>query len=414
MKNKQYEKKEVYKNTLDENKYSTEYIYSRNEVTYLNAISGKKQAQNYIHMNDIIVPIILKINDGVIYFAVQYKYIPACNKIFLELPAYSVLSQDNKEEYELFTNKDIEYTINKTLEEKNLKRIYLKELSSNFEPVSQSFTDQMIKYVEIEVQNTNNIDNLNWYPINTINDLINRNDINMSIQTKYGLLLFSEKYKKEIEKIKPTKFHENKKIINEKFNNEDKEQKKVFEIYRFGIVEKYKIDKKILDLFKNNTIESVGSQIVYATSKDSVQCILTKLENNKIMVGLSKQQRSPFIPRQDVDEFFYENPAGLVEKGEIFEVAAKREALEETGIQINGKMHQLSSKLLFSYGTEEMTEVYLAELKDKFVQSKQELDEDESISSLEWFNLKTLDIDKLHAPIATKISLIMTKRFYNN
>lgn len=60
-----------------------------------------------------------------------------------------------------------------------------------------------------------------------------------------------------------------------------------------------------------------------------------------------------------------------------------------------------------------MTEIYLAELKKKYVQTKKKLDEQESISDLEWYDLKNMDIDKLHSPIATKLSLIMSRKFYN-
>lgn len=365
-------------------------------------------------MNDIIIPILLKVDQrGILYIAMQYIYVPACNKIFLELPAYKVLKRDNDNEQEIYTKNDIEYTINKILEKIQYKRIYSKELSTNFEAISQSITDQMAKFMEIEVEYKESKEDLQWYPINSLNDLVSRQDINMSIQTKYGLMLFQDKYKEELSKVIQTKFYEDKILLNKRFNVENKYQKKIYEIYRFGIIEKYKLDSKISKLYNKKKIKFVGDKVVYVTSKNSVQCILSKFENEEIKVGLSRQQRSPFIAIKCVDEYFYENPAGLVEDGEQFDVAAKREALEETGIQINGKMHKLSNKLLFNYGTEEMTEIYLAELKKKYVQTKKKLDEQESISDLEWYDLKNMDIDKLHSPIATKLSLIMSRKFYN-
>ena len=51
-----------------ENKQNSEnpnYIYSRNEVTYFNPSSGKQQMQSYLHMNDLIVPILLKIDNQI-------------------------------------------------------------------------------------------------------------------------------------------------------------------------------------------------------------------------------------------------------------------------------------------------------------------------------------------------------------
>lgn len=422
MERTQYENKIVYLNEVenDFDKNTPAYVYSRNEIKYYNSLSKKEQMQSYIHMNDIIIPMLLKVDKrGVLYFAMQYTYIPACNKIFLELPAYKMFrisKKDNSNEINkenLYSKDDIEYTINSILENIKYKKIYWKELSSDFQPVSQSITDQMAKFIEIEVEYKENKEILQWYPINCLENLLDRQDLNMSIQTKYGLMLFKEKYKDELKKLIPTNFEENKMLLNKTFNLKQRHQKKIYEIYRFGMIEKHKIDKKILKLHYKNKIECFGDKAVYATSKNSVQCIITKIENGEIKVGLSKQQRSPFIARTEVDEYFYENPAGLVEEGEKFDAAAKREALEETGIQINGNMNKLSGKLLFSYGTEEMSEIYLTELEENYVQTKQKLDEQENISEIEWYNLKTLDIDKLHSPIATKLSLIMSRTFYS-
>lgn len=187
----------------------------------------------------------------------------------------------------------------------------------------------------------------------------------------------------------------------------------IFSFITFGVVEKYITDKKVLKLHNKNKIQYFGDKFVYATTKNSIQCILTKIENGEVKIGLSKQQRSPFIARKDVDEYFYETPAGLVENGELLNFAAQREAFEETGIQINGKMIKLCSKLLLSYATEEMIEFYLTELEKNYVQTKQKLDEMENILEIEWFELKTLDVDKIHSPLTTKIPIIMSRWFYN-
>ena len=403
MDNKTYKNKIVYLNEI-ENKQNAEnpnYIYCRNEITYFNPSSNKEQMQSYLHMNDLIVPILLKIdNRGTLYFAMQYIYIPARNMIFLELPVYKM-------------DKNIDFTINNISQKINYKIINWKELSSDFSPVSQSITDQMAKFVEIEVKYEDKKELLQWYPINCLDDLLNKQDINMSLQTKYGLMLFKGKYKNELKKLIPIKFKENKRLLRKHFNPKQKYLKKIYEIYRFGVVEKYITDKKVLKLHNKNKIQYFGDKSVYATTKNSVQCILTKIENGEVKIGLSKQQRSPFIARDDVDEYFYEAPAGLVENGELFDFAAKRESFEETGIQINGKMIKLCNRLLLSYATEEMIEFYLTELEENYVQTKQKLDEMENISEIEWFDLKTLDINKINSPLTTKISIIMSRNFYN-
>lgn len=403
MENQAYKNKIAYLNEI-ENKQNSEnpnYIYYRNEVTYFNPSSGKQQMQSYLHMNDLIVPILLKIdNRGTLYFAMQYTYISACNKIFLELPSYKM-------------EKDFDLTLNSISKIINYNIINCKDLSSFFSPVSQSITDQMAKFVEIEVEYEEKKELLQWYPINCLDDLLKKQDINMSLQTKYGLMLFKEKYKNELKKIIPKEFKENKRLLRKKFNPKQKYLKKIYDIYRFGVVEKYKTDKKVLKLHNKNIIQYFGDKTIYATSKNSVQCILTKIENGKVKIGLSKQQRSPFVAREEVDEYLYEAPAGLVEDGELFDLAAKREAFEETGIQINGKMIKLCNKLLLSYATEEMIEFYLTELEENYVQTKQKLDEQENISEIEWFDLKNLDVNKIHSPLTTKISVLFAKEFYN-
>ena len=76
-------------------------------------------------------------------------------------------------------------------------------------------------------------------------------------------------------------------------------------------------------------------------------------------------------------------------------------------------MNKLCGKLLLNYATEEMIEFYLTELEENYVQTKQNLDEQENISEIEWFDLKTLDVNKIHSPLTTKISVLFAKEFYN-
>lgn len=425
------------------------HINNRHSITYPNPLQNfKEQTQSYLDMNDIAVPIIIKKGeDGQIYFAMQYIYIPAKKQNFLELPSIGI--QEKKENYsEKDTSKAIVNLTN--LLQLQLSNGSINKLSPNYDPVSQSFTNQTVEFVELGVKNKQGDKRLHWFPISSLQDILSR-DLPMSIQTKYALLLFAQKHKKELDNIETTKADIDKKLLTKKYSHIE-DSKKTDEIiypheYRFGVA-KGKIPGEIQDLrglgkidYATENIEENYNGIsaetsVYGMSKDSIQCVITRKVNGKVQVALLSQLRSPFIPKNTYAKFS-ETPAGMIDEKDYQNIdiksdeyknldqatketldyyagkkAAAREVLEETGISISDdELIVLSQDLLLSYGTEEMSKFYLAELPSNYIQGSQKLDDQEVIGKLTWYDLDSLDINRIHAPLPTKIALTMAKNY---
>ncbi len=436
-------------------KMSSNYVMGRNSVTYPNQLKNNKmQTQNYLDMNDIVVPIIIKKgDDGQIYFAMEYIYIPAKNQIFIELP--SIGMQEKKEEY---SDLDIlTATTNLTdmlqLSQSNGK---INDLASNYDPVSASFTNQMVKFVELGVKNQDGDKRLHWFPVSCLQDLLSK-EIPMSLQTKYALLLFEQKHKKEISSITPTEAQIDKELLNstKKYGEENKDDIIWPRKYRFGVA-KTEIPAQIQELMAEGKIDYVADNIeekndgiskeesIYGMSKNSIQCIIARIKNGKVQVCLQSQLRSPFIAKNKTNAYFLETPAGMIDEKDYqnidinseeyrnldqatkeildnyaAETAAAREVAEETGIKISSEnLIKLSQDLLYSQGTEEMTGFYLAIIPSDYEKGKRNLDEQEVILSEDedsiWYDLDGLDINKLHSPISKKMLLILTKKYFDN
>lgn len=434
-------------------KESSNYIDSRISVTFENPDEEKRKEkptinQNYLNMNDIVVPLLLKQgDDGQLYFAMEYTYIPARKQIYLELPSIGL--EEKKDRY---NESDVIKSVSKLANylqlklhwsmdpEKNKKRITIDDLTSQYDPVSQSFTNQTAKLVELGVENEQGDKRLHWFPVSCLQDLLSR-DIPMSIQTKYTLLQFAQKHKTKFENLEQTEANIDKELINlcKVYGNRDDDRNIWPHKYRFGVAED-KIPGIIQDYIATGKIECASENFrenekgiieetsVYGMSKDSVQVVITRVKNGKVQVGLSKQTRSPFISTGN--EIFEEIAAGMIDEKDYQNIdiksdeyknldyanhyagrnAAAREVSEETGIKIlPDSLISLSQDLLLSHGTEELSQFYLAKLPENYIQGKQNLDAEESISEITWYDLDTLDIDKLHAPMPTKIALFMAR-----
>lgn len=174
---------------------------------------------------------------------------------------------------------------------------------------------------------------------------------------------------------------------------------------------------KVVYVVENTLLEkgisNYGTVFEIGTSRNSVECLITKRENKKIKIGLSRQQRSPFIAREGISEFFYEEVGGMVEEGESYEDALKREVPEETGIPIkNGKLHKMSNPIMLGKGTQESSVFYIYEMSGNEKPIGQSLDTEESIEDMEWFDLDKIDLNKLHAPIPTKYAITLAREHF--
>lgn len=444
----------VYTNNTNSNdpmsKVAPGRVNSRHSITYTNPRTGKEQTQNYLDMNDIVVPIMIKKgDDGQIYFAMVNTYIPATKKIYLELPSIGMDEQkENYSDSDIFTSV-IKLTNMLQLSQTNGN---INTLSSNYDPVSQSFTNQTAKIVELGVKNEQGDKRLNWLPVSCLQDMLDRWDIPMSIQTKYALLLFAEKHKDEIAKLNPTKMDE---IIptNIVFGERDNDESIWPHKHRFGVA-KEETSGIIQNLMGSGWIDYASENIednpngvsketsVYGMSKNSIQCVLTRTVNGKVQVGLMDQHRSPFITKKEINEVFTETPAGMIDEKDYIKAkyddeaeknttaeeiveedyiakldekagknAVVREVAEEAKIEIFPEwVTKISQDLLLSHGTEEYSKFYYVRLPANYKTLKEDQqDNEEAIGKLKWYDLDTLDIDELHAPIPTKIALFMAK-----
>ncbi len=431
---------------------SSKYASRRISVTYENPDKEKRKekptiTQNYLDMNDILVPVLVKKgDDGQIYFAMEYTYIPARKQIYLELPSIGM-----KEQKESYTKEDI---LNSTINLTNMLQLYtsnneIKDLTSGFDPVSQSFTNQTAKLVELGVKDIKGDKRLQWFPVSNLEDILSR-DIPMSIQTKYALLRFSEKHKNEIAKYKSTEAEIDEELLTNPraYGHRDNDIVIWPHKYRFGVA-KEEIPGPIQDLMGTGRIDYAAENIeydndgtaketsIYGMSKNSVQVVLTRVKNGKLQVGLSPQHRSPFISKQNIKEVFTETVAGMIENKHYENIditsdeyknldlatkeilyhyaalkAAKDEAQEEAGVEISSDwLKPISQHLLLSHGTEELSEFYLAKLPENYIQGNKKLDEEETIGDIQWYDFDSLDIDSLHAPMPTKIALLMARNY---
>lgn len=150
-------------------------------------------------------------------------------------------------------------------------------------------------------------------------------------------------------------------------------------------------------------------------SEDSIECILTRRnDDGSIQIGLSRQQRSPFISDENYDEYLYETVAGMLEKGENEKVAAVREVKEETGYDIKEEdLRYLMGPITISLATQENTTFYLCEIDATQKEGTQILDEQEYIEPIEWFNMDEINLEDLHSPLNTKYAILKAREYYN-
>lgn len=417
--------------TID--KFAPNRVKSRHSINYTNPRTGKTQTQNYLDMNDIVVPLLIKKgSDGQIYFAMEYTYIPARKQIYLELPSIGM-----EEEKDSYSDSDILTTVTNLTDILQLTPTNgnINNLSTNYEPVSQSFINQTAKILELGVKNEQGDKRIHWFPISCLHDMLSRTDIPMSLQTKYALLLFADKHKSEIAKIDETKADVDLDLLssNKSFGSKDDDEVIWPHKYRFGVA-KEKTSGDIQDLKGIGKIDYASENIeddfdgvsketsVYGMSKNSIQCVITRINNGKVQVGLMPQHRSPFVAKEKIKEIFIETPAGMIDENDYNntnsdEIAGKnaavREVAEEAKIKIFPNwLIQLSQDLLLSHGAEELSKFYLVKLPKKYEQLEEEKqDEQEAIGKLQWYDIDTLDIDNLHAPMPTKISLLMARNY---
>ena len=371
------------------------------KITYYNPLAKKNQTQSYLDMDDIIVTLILRKNkEGKYQFAMEYKYVPAAERTMLELPVISTMQ--NTASYDGETIEDLLET--GLIDNYGIDMIGYRKIDGTATPVSQSFTNQkataVLAYTRQEESENNNLE---WFDISSLKDYLTNYVRFSSLQTAYVMQSFYEQFQdKEELQDTPTKFE----VDQDKINTEEPFEKhhNIMEHkYRFGV-----------DFFSNeerNVEEGPDAEI--GLSKNSVQCIMTRKIDGKIYVGLSKQQRSPFIATKNFDEYLYEIAAGMVEPGESYEEAAKRETIEETGIDIEKQKLTYIGTQLLSTVTQEESAFYICEVSENSNYGEQNLDSDENISQIEWVPADEINLEKLNAPLPTKYAILKAREYFS-
>jgi len=379
-------------------------------VTYNNETTGKNQIQSYLEMEDLVVPVIIKKDKKTekILFALQYEALPSSEHYsHLELPDCPFFD-DKKDHY---SNEDVIKCIDNNMRYLGLEMLGYKYLDYGETAINQSITDQLMRVACVYVEETETNNSLVWYPISCLADFLEERRLDKStkefttITTKYALRLFYKAFESEIKKEEPTKFYYDRKLI---------DQDSQWSEYRIIMPHKYRFGEKIVSKeYSDVGVANLGDVYEIGTSKNSVECLLVKVVDGKKMIGLSKQQRSPFIERKGVDEFFYEEVGGMIEDGEDYEEALRREVVEETGIQMSsGKLTQLTGLMMIGKGTQEASIFYLYEMDGSEIDGDQSQDEQESIEKIEWFDLDQIDLNTFHAPLPTKYAVLLAREYF--
>jgi len=103
----------------------------------------------------------------------------------------------------------------------------------------------------------------------------------------------------------------------------------------------------------------------------------------------------------------------MIEDGEDYEEALRREVVEETGIQMSSaKLTQLTGLMMIGKGTQEASIFYLYEMDGSEIDGDQSQDEQESIEKIEWFDLDQIDLNTFHAPLPTKYAVLLAREYF--
>ncbi len=168
-------------------------------------------------------------------------------------------------------------------------------------------------------------------------------------------------------------------------------------------------DNKFLNMFVAEYEGKVKANYFFASRRDNENLQKTDyVDAVKVLPYIKSTNEIVFIKnfRYVVNDFVYEMPAGLVDKGENSLVAAKREVQEEIGAECKSIV-KVSNVGFTSVGlTDETMETYFAEVE---LNQNQNLDEDEIISIVK---VKLDDVENfLNTHLVDCITALMVKLF---
>lgn len=308
-----------------------------------------------------------------------------------ETPVFKIDDIDNPEN-------EIEKDLNKFGFKLNNYRM----LDSGKTPISQSFSNQLANFMLLEVEkiDKNKKDGLSWFSLKYIQDFLElqqkESDYVSSEITIYSFLVFLRKFGRQInfQTLNGTDIF--KEIT--KNSTQIEKQKDIFKKSpRFNVVEVQTKD---------------GEEDIIATSKNSIGAIYYKVVNGKVMIGLQKQIRSPFLTSDKYQGVVSEMIGGMCEGDSDGLDNVIRECREETGYSITREDCKpiLGGNSLVTLDASELTKLYKIDVTGK---QRENLDLDKTgefiDEKIKWIDLRQVskNIEDLSAPIGTKLAILL-------
>ncbi len=370
---------EVYKNDGFEENH--EEPIRQNRITYPDpsATTEKDATQNYVDYLDLAVVILVRANEnGQMEFGLIEKPSPAFmtdkndefNGMFLEAPAFVLPGKGKLPE-------NIGEILKDHISKMGLTMHRFSDLDTTGTSVCQSFTNQdayfFVASIDEKEQDKNS--NIHWFPMSSLESYINmqrwndkeinKENLHSTLQTQYPLMLLSEKYKEQLQKIPATEFKLDKPVAKPILIKKDSV---IPQGYRFSIEGAWYYPSEN----DPSTIEYSTFLNAQAKGKEQARaanCLL--MAEDLSTIDLRDQFRSPYL--EGGYPYKRETSGGLVEKNEPDKKAATRELAEEYGISTDDAC-PLTGPVAATYLNNEVTVIYQA-FTDKAIECKQRFDE---------------------------------------
>ena len=266
--------------------------------------------------------------------------------------------------------------------------------------ITQSFTNQNARFyiagIRGEEQDRDN--KVHWFSMSSLESYLDmqrkggKDGIHSSILTLYPMEQLRNKYKMQIQNMKPTEF----KLDQELPKLQLVDKKVTNPSYRFNIVEASYINPK----------DGEVKTATYLTSRSNAANSILMTQDNQNMF-LSPQQRSPYLT--EGEEIKTEVAGGLTE-GKTYEKTAFAELSEEQGFKADS-IEEFTGPLAATPLNSELSKAYMAKY-EQGVEGKQNLDEQEKIGQKRAIPFKTLkeNLSNSKIPLTTKYYIMLKSR----
>lgn len=381
---------------------------AQQKVTYRHPSKpGEKTSQNYIEYDDLAVVVFVRKNkDGQFEFGLVEQEAPAFiydendektekgyHGIMLEAPSFA-LPEKNK------VPENMTKWVEEQILDMGLEMEGFAALDDSKTAITQSFTNQNARFyiagIRGEEQDRDN--KVHWFSMSSLESYLDmqrkggKDGIHSSILTLYPMEQLRNKYKMQIQNMKPTEF----KLDQELPKLQLVDKKVTNPSYRFNIVEASYINPK----------DGEVKTATYLTSRSNAANSILMTQDNQNMF-LSPQQRSPYLT--EGEEIKTEVAGGLTE-GKTYEKTAFAELSEEQGFKADS-IEEFTGPLAATPLNSELSKAYMAKY-EQGVEGKQNLDEQEKIGQKRAIPFKTLkeNLSNSKIPLTTKYYIMLKSR----